>query len=135
MTGTLQTLIDILLQVFAQLRVTLSPDELEELAVTIHRAMTGKSRLYHSLEHALGFWDPENPIQTLAGLYHDIVYYHVDMGYAPEIAATISPYLIAEGEQTALTTLALPEDRKYHLVLAAFGFQPGQIIPPERGLN
>lgn len=134
-TGMIQTLIEIFTQVFAQLRVPITAVELEELAVTVHKAMTVQSRNYHSIEHVLAFRDPANPIQTLAALYHDIVYYQVDMGYTPEIEQVISPYIFEEGAKIILTDTAPVDDRMFHMTVAAFGFIPGQVLTPFGGLN
>ncbi len=79
-------------EAFEALQLTVEGKKLEEMAVLIHRAMTVQARHYHNLEHVFGFVDPDNPIQTLAGLYHDIVYYQVDQGFLPEILEIISPY-------------------------------------------
>jgi len=134
-TGTIQTLIEIFTQVFQQLEIKITSDDLEDLAVTVHKAMTVQSRKYHSVEHVLGFRDPDNPIQTLAALYHDIVYYQVDMGYSPEIGEVISPY-IREVDGKILLNEDVPEDdRLFHITIDTFGFTPGQVITPMGGLN
>ena len=91
--GTVQKLISIFNQSFRDLGVTVSLEKLEDLSVTIHRAMTVQARHFHTLEHVFNFIDPNNAIVSLAALYHDIVYYQVDMGFSPHIWELISPYI------------------------------------------
>lgn len=135
MSVSIQTLLEIISQAFSQLQVAIDKDDLEALAVTVHKSMSGMSRRYHSLEHALEFWDPENPIQTLAALYHDLVYFHVDLGYHPDIFRVVSPYLIVENERTSLKLTPFNDDRIYQLTLAVFGYKPGEMLSLENGLN
>ena len=92
-SGTVQKLIDIFNRSCQRLDTHVSLEKLEELAVTIHRGMTAQARNFHTLEHVFSFIDPEDPIRTLAALYHDIIYYQVDMGFSPHLWKIISPYV------------------------------------------
>src|SRR5258706_9283983 len=83
--GTVQKLITIFNQSFQEMGISISLEKLENLAVTIHRAMTVQARHFHTLEHVFTFVDPVDPIRTMAALYHDVVYYQVDMGFSPQI--------------------------------------------------
>ncbi len=130
-----QRLIDVFSGSFDRLGVQVGLDVLEDQAVLIHKAMTVQARNYHNLEHVFNLIDEENPIQTLAALYHDIVYYQVDLGFLPQIHFIIAPYIL---EQTGTFLLANPpafEDILYKLTLAVFGMQPGQSLSPANGLN
>jgi hypothetical protein len=103
--------------------------------VLIHKAMTVQTRNYHNLGHVFNLIDEENPIQTLAALYHDIVYYQVDLGFLPQIHSMISPYVLEESGSFLLVQSPLPNDKLYTLTLAVFGAQPGQSLSPANGLN
>jgi hypothetical protein len=133
--GMLQRLIDVFRRSFDHLGVYLALDVLEDQAVLIHKAMTVQARHYHNLEHVFNLIDEENPIQTLAALYHDIVYYQVDLGFLPQIQRIISPYILEHSEGFLLLKLSASEDILYSLTLSVFGMQPGQILSPENGLN
>jgi hypothetical protein len=132
--GTFQRLIGVLNQAFETLQLRVEGKKLEEIAVLIHRAMTVQARHYHNLEHVFGFVDPDNPIQTLAGLYHDIVYYQVDQGFLPEILEIISPYIQQEDHFFNICPDA-PKAWQFDLVAEVFGWQRGQEISPAFGLN
>lgn len=132
--GTFQRLIGVLHQAFGALQLTVEGKRLEQMVVLIHRAMTMQARNYHNLEHVLGFVDPQNPIQTLAGLFHDIVYYQVDQGFLPEILEIISPYIQQESDTFTIRRTA-PDDWQFNLAAEVFGWQRGQEVTLAAGLN
>lgn len=133
--GKLQTLIEIFSKVFAQLGISESPEIIEALSITVHKVLTGKSRLYHSIDHAFDLLDPEDPFQSIAALYHDLVHYHADLGYSPEIEQGITPYLTSRSEPVTLIADVPPGDQAFLLTLGVFGFRPGQVLDPDYGLN
>ncbi|MBN1147635.1 MAG: hypothetical protein JXA78_10300 [Anaerolineales bacterium] len=134
-SSSLQQLIDILYQVFEALSARLPDLKLEELAVMLHKNMTLQTRYYHSLDHVLSFHDPENPIQSLAGLFHDIVYYQVDHGLSSEIEQVVGGYIRLQGDEISLVEQSFPDDRLFHLTMDVFGFKPGQELLIHGGLN
>lgn len=133
--GTIQRLIGIFNHAFQQLGVEVDLDTLEDFSVLIHKAMTVQARNYHSLDHVFTFLDADDPIPTLAALFHDIVYYQVDLGFLPEILEIISPYVHQDGEDFRIASEGHPEDRAFALTLGAFGLLPGQTVRPTTGLN
>jgi hypothetical protein len=132
--GTFQRLIGVLQQAFEELQLTVEGRRLEDLAVLIHKAMTVQARNYHNLEHVFGFVDPQNPVQTLAGLFHDIVYYQVDQGFLPEILKIISPYIQQDGD-TFTIRQAAPDEWPFDLALQVFGWQRGREVGLVEGFN
>lgn len=132
--GNVQKLISIFEQSFKRLGVQVSLERLETLAVTIHRGMTAQARHFHTLEHVFAFVDTDDAISTLASLYHDIVYYQVDMGFAPHIWELISPYISqADGDFCVSDIPAW--DNLAHLTLDVFALQPGQRLTSMAVLN
>lgn len=132
--GSFHRLIGVLHQAFETLQLSVQSKRLEEMAVLIHKAMTMQARNYHNLEHVLGFVDPQNPIQTLAGLFHDIVYYQVDQGFLPEILEIISPYIQQAGDIFSIRPAA-PDDWPFNLAAEVFGWQRGEQVTLAAGLN
>lgn len=130
-----QRLINVFSEAFDRLDVQVGLDLLEDQAVLIHKAMTVQTRNYHNLEHVFNLIDEENPIQTLAALYHDIVYYQVDMGFLPQIHLIISPYIVEQSGTFLLVNQPASDDELFNLTLAVFGLQPGQSLSPANGLN
>ena len=133
--GTVQKLISIFNQSFHELGVSVSLEKLEDLSVTIHRAMTVQARHFHTLEHVFTFVDPTNAILSLAALYHDIVYFQVDMGFSPQIWDLIAPYVRQQNSDFFIAENLLPEDRIVFLTLDVFDLHPGQKLSSVFALN
>ena len=133
--GTVQRLISIFNHSFRELGVNVSLEKLETLSVTIHRAMTVQARHFHTLEHVFTFVDPNNAIVSLAALYHDIVYYQVDMGFSPQIRELISPYIYQAGGEFFVVENIPLSDRIFFLTLAIFDLQLGQQLSSVAALN
>ena len=91
--GMIHKIVELFQQAFDQLDVSISMNRIEHMAVIVHKAMTVQARNFHNLEHVFNFIDQTNPIQTLAALFHDIVYYQVDPGFLPEIHSIIDAYI------------------------------------------
>jgi len=132
--GNVQKLISIFGQSFKRLGVQVSLERLETLAVTIHRGMTAQARHFHTLEHVFAFVDSDDAISTLASLYHDIVYYQVDMGFAPHIWELISPYISQADGDFCVSDIPAWDDLA-HLTLDVFALQPGQRLTSMAVLN
>src|SRR5258706_1301236 len=132
--GTVQKLITIFNQSFQEMGISISLEKLENLAVTIHRAMTVQARHFHTLEHVFTFVDPVDPIRTMAALYHDVVYYQVDMGFSPQILELISPYVRHENGEFYVADIST-DDRLVMLTLDVFDLHPGQQLSSVAALN
>lgn len=133
--GTVQKLITIFNQSFQALGVNVSLEKLESLAVTIHRAMTAQARHFHTLEHVFTFVDPNDPIRTMAALYHDIVYHQVDMGFSPQIWELISPYIRQENGEFYVAETLPSDDRLLLMILDVFDLKHGQKLSSVAALN
>ena len=134
-TGTIQRLIDVLERSFKGLNVKVSAVALEDIAITIHKAMSVEARHFHTPEHVLGLVDLSNPIQSLAALFHDIVYYQVDRGFSPEVYAVIAPYFHEDNAEILVNENVPSSERFFRLALDVFGLLPGQALSPASGLN
>jgi hypothetical protein len=138
MTGIILRLIEILEQAFCNLQLNLPAAVVEDLAVTVHKAMSVEGRHYHTPEHVLSLASPADPIQSLAALFHDIVYYQVDRGFSSEVMAILRPYidLDAPGDpELPLPGQAYPDDLCYQVALDIFDFKPGQKLFSTPGFN
>ena len=106
----------------------------ERLSLLVHRSMEQPRRVYHNSEHVFKLIEGMNHHQTLAGLFHDVVYVQLDDGFAPWAADWLSPVVVMENGQYAIH----PEvqlDPPLQMCLDVFGFQPGQSLSPFAGLN
>lgn len=133
--GNVQKLIAIFNHAFKSLGVDVSLEKLEDLAVTIHRAMTVQTRHFHTLAHVFNFVDPGDPIRSLAALYHDIVYYQVDMGFAPEVWRIISSYVEQRYGDFFIAETIPNDDRIAALTMDIFTMKPGQKLSSLEALN
>jgi hypothetical protein len=133
--GMIHKLIDLFSQAFDQLEVRVSMDWIEHLSVMVHKAMTVQARNFHNLEHVFNFTDQTNPIQTLAALFHDIVYYQVDPGFLPEIRRVVEPYILEEEEEISLCKEIPQEDRLVWMTMEIFDLEAGERLLPDDGLN
>ena len=134
-TGSIQQLIDVLEQAFAGLGVSVPDQGLEMIAITIHKAMSVEARHFHTPEHVLGLVDAANPIQSLAALFHDIVYYQVDRGFSHEVCEVINPYILENDGELFQIRQEITENRPFALTVDIFGFEPRQVLAPSAGLN
>lgn len=133
--GTVQKLITIFNQSFQEMGISVSLEKLESLAVTIHRAMTVQARHFHTLEHVFTFVDPSDPIRTMSALYHDIVYYQVDMGFSPQIWDLIAPYVRQENGEFHVAESLPTNNRLVMMTLDVFNLHHGQKLSSVAALN
>lgn len=133
--GNIQQVVHMLCSAFKQLHVEIPAREVERLVVLIHRAMTDQARNYHNLEHVLSLSNDADAVQTLAALFHDIIYYQVDSGFAPDIYRVIAPYIEEKADQIFIQEKIDPADQIAHMTLAIYDYQEGQKLSPFEGLN
>ena len=138
MTGIILSLIEILEQAFCKLQLNIPASVLEDLAITVHKAMSVEGRHYHTSEHVLSLASPDDPIQSLAALFHDLVYYQVDRGYAPEVVELLRPYIGLDASvdpELPLPGQVPPDDICYPMALDIFNITPGQKLFITPGFN
>jgi hypothetical protein len=126
--GSLQRLIYIFTQAFARMGINAPAGKTEAVAIIVHRAMTLQTRHFHTLEHVFTFVETEAPIRTLAGMFHDVVYYQVDSGLLPEIRSLIEPCVLEEEKRFKICAEVQPSDRILFMTMELFGLEPGQIL-------
>jgi hypothetical protein len=110
------------------------PREIERAGVAVHQALAGGAREFHTHEHVLAVTEGADPIETLAGLFHDVVYVQVDQGVAGPLAPIVHRFLSMEGACARLTD-AVVKDPAAALVTRVFGRAPGEELSAWGGLN
>ncbi len=135
MKSILHQLIYLMQTTLQALGAECTPLQIERLCVTIHRAMNGEARQFHNIEHVLSFWNAQNPIQSLAAMYHDIVYYQVDRGLDPEVEEGLGPYLQEENGELCIMGELAEVDEMLHMVMSVFGVEKQRICTMSSGLN
>lgn len=134
-TGIIQQLVTVCEQAFVCLQIPVTSEELEDLAITIHRSMSMEARQFHTPEHVLHLANAADPIQSLAALFHDIVYYQVDRGFSPEIYGCIAPYILEVEGELWLIEAQDPDDRLFRMTMDMFEVSPGQKLSTQVGSN
>ena len=69
-----------------------------------------------------------NPRQTLAGLFHDIVYYQLDKGF-PRNASHLLDTVVRSENQALILEPISENDLPVTLCAAIFGFRPATPCP------
>ncbi len=133
--GAIQRIIVMFQEAFEKLGVNVSLKKVEDLAIMVHKAMTAQARKYHTTEHVFQLADASDPLQSLAALFHDIIYYQVDRGFSPGIYTIISPYIREREDEIFLIKEINQGDRLFMLTLDVFGFETGQKLSLFSGLN
>jgi len=89
--STINRFINLFAEAFGQLSVKVPMPAVEQLAMVVHNAMDQGRRTYHTSGHVFEVCDGLNPRQTLAALFHDTVYYHVDGGFPRRAEPVLMP--------------------------------------------
>ncbi len=132
--STINRFIEQFSDAFTRLGIHVPLEEVEPLAVKVHRGMEYGQRVYHTSPHALEMCREMNPHQALAGLYHDIVYYQLDGGFPPHFANVLK-LAVAEGGE-GLRVLGIdPANHGMRMCSLLFDFKEGDILPLYGGLN
>mmetsp|Transcript_14832 Transcript_14832/g.35580 ORF Transcript_14832/g.35580 Transcript_14832/m.35580 type:complete len:521 (-) Transcript_14832:1722-3284(-) len=122
--------------------------QLERMACLIHESMSVSSRNYHSVQHVFDVaegLEADDPIATIAALFHDCVYYHVDGGLS-ELQYDKLKGAVAFGDGTVTThpgangnahipIVGAHNDKLLSMVEKIFGYAPGQQVNHQNGLN
>ncbi|MFT3713685.1 MAG: hypothetical protein QM817_39000 [Archangium sp.] len=110
---------------------------IERWAVAVHQALSSRAREFHTHQHVLELVRDADAIETIAALYHDIVYVQVDLDVPTHYAELLRP-LVERDPETDHGWRLLPHcgsDPTAKDVLHVFGCKPGQVLTPFTGLN
>lgn len=83
-------------------------EEIESATFLVFQAMTSRSRDYHGLSHLFNVAKSLPALARLAAIYHDIVYFHVDGGYPPNVGERIGDVVERRDDRIVLATA--PDD-------------------------
>ena len=121
-------------EAFRALSAEVPMAEVERLAVLVHHSMDGKARVFHTTRHVFSVGEDLKPLQVLAALFHDVVYYQLDGGL-PARVATLLEGVTDEKDGALYLREIEPGDSATTLCADIFGFSPGQVLPLYRGMN
>jgi hypothetical protein len=132
--ATINRFIALFDQSFAALSIPIEMAQTERLAVLVHQAMNSKTRTYHTAGHVFSMCEGMKPLQVLAALFHDVVYYQLDAGYPAGAQHLLSDVAHAEHGELVLQAVADTEPA-LALCAAVFNFKAGQTLPLYGGMN
>lgn len=119
-----------------QLQIDVGETALSRIADLIVQTMTGRWRYFHTPEHIFAVGGEDNPIEVLAALFHDVVYVQVDKSVNFNLSYYIVPFVHEIRDQLFIRhAKECPPDRLFEIILALFGFVPGQPLSPFAGQN
>lgn len=121
-------------QAFQGLSVDVPAAEVRELAMLVEQCMEGKTRTYHTAFHVLGLCDGMQPVQVLAALFHDVVFYQLDGGLPGSVSALLDDVTRPESGAFRLQEIT-PGDHALALCVDIFGLRPAELLTPNRGMN
>jgi hypothetical protein len=133
--GKLQKLIDVLAQAFIQLNSNVPTNDIEDMAVAVHRVLSVETRHFHNVEHVLSLADPSAPIRSLAAVFHDLVYYQIESGFSPPVYDILSPYLLETDKDTILAENPAVSDLTFEILRDVFAISTGQALSKTNGIN
>ena len=133
-TSVVNRIIDLFSGAFTALGAGVSMRDIESLAAFVHHSMDDGRRRYHRSSHLLDLSPGLNPHQTLAALFHDVVYCQVDGGLTRRAQPILSPLLVIESDGFSLKPSSA-KDRLVAMCLDLFRFKPGQELPVFDGMN
>lgn len=134
-SGTIHRTIKLLQESLIKLDVDMPLLELERIGVMVNNAMSLQGRSFHTPEHIFDLVDKKNPFISLAALFHDLVYYHVDQGFTKEVEAVLSSSIQIRKSTVSVTANAASDDRPLKRTLLVFGYKAGQELSPFNGMN
>ncbi len=120
-------------EALSALNCPVSPADIERWSVIVDEAMAGRARMFHTHEHVFDLTQTPDPIEALAGLFHDIAYVQVDQGLSSRIAQVVGAY--AEPEQGAYVLKPPQGDVPAQIAFELFGVQAGARLTTMTGLN
>lgn len=116
---------------------------LAPVAEIVIQSMTGVWRRFHTVHHVFQVGGDDDPVEQLAGLFHDVVYLQVDQRIPLNLAARLTPYvrevIALDGsgsEKLRIRDAAdCADDAEFLAVRRLFGLDFGDELPPFSGLN
>ncbi len=133
--GTVHRSIQLLQTALGELGARMPLPDVEHIAILINQAMTAEARSFHTPEHVFNLVDPGNPYMTLAALFHDLVYYQIDLGFIPQIAEALGPSIEPWDGGLRLKPGVQGNDRQLLICMEVFDVKEGQKLAPFGGMN
>jgi hypothetical protein len=133
--GTLLKTIQLLKSAVDELGIPMPLRDVERIGIMVNKAMSTQARSFHTAEHIFNLVRSGKPLQTMAAIFHDIVYFTIDEGFIPEIESILERYIYIQDRKVFIREDLDPETICVRGALGVFGFQPGDELPAFGGMN
>lgn len=133
-TSTINQLIDLFARAFRELGVDVAMEEVERTAAMIHHSMDHGRRRYHRSVHVFELCRGTSAHQTLAALFHDVIYCQLDDGLPLKAAPLLEKDFRLSADPWS-TVVPHSEEPRLEICRILFGFEAGQTVTLSEGLN
>lgn len=110
-----------------------STRDIEQWGFAIHAALSADGREYHNHDHVIELAREGDPIEVLAALYHDAIYYQVDHGPPTTLMPVLADLLAHDKDGWRIAPGAMKPVTGD--VLVVFDRKVGDLVTPTTGLN
>lgn len=125
----------ILNNAITKLGFIVTDDKVCEISELIIEVMTQKSRYFHNFKHILMVSNSDYPLITLAGLFHDIVYWQVDGKIPFNLTPYITPFIEQKNDNLFIKKQLNYQNNSFKIVLNIFGLNLGDNLSKFSGQN
>lgn len=127
-------LIELFEDSFNEIDISVPLFEIEKMAFFVHSSMDSGKRYFHTSDHIFEISKFLCPLQTLAAIFHDVVYYQIDFGF-PELAEKLlDKYVLLQGEKIIVRE-DIDKDIVINTCLKIFNIKTSETLSTYKGLN
>lgn len=126
---------DYLLKAFIDLGFSLTEEEIDSISHLIVEGMTGKWRMFHNFNHLLMVSNTGDPLITLAGLFHDLIYLQIDEHIPFNFTPYLTPFIIKKGNIFCIKSSLNYQDTCFSIVRQIFNLELGDSLSSPKGQN
>ena len=125
----------ILKKVLQQLSSDIEDNQVSKIAKIITEAMGGNYRYFHNFDHIVMLSKTNDPLITLAGLFHDIVYIQVDQQIRFNITPYLTPFVEERNGDLFIKSLIYKQEKELEIIIQIFGLNKGDNLSKFKGIN
>lgn len=114
---------------------SLTEEKICEISQLIIDGMGGKWRSFHTFEHILMLSKTNEPLITLAGLFHDLIYLQVDENIPFNLTSYVNPFILEKEGSFFIKSNIDYQDKCFSIVLQIFDFNLGDKLIAPKGQN
>lgn len=114
---------------FEDLDIQMQDTDIEELSLLVYNQLSSAKRQFHNTKHVLKVCEPlKNPLEVIAALFHDIIYYQVDSKIPSQHLENIKSLVDLENTHEPKIREDFPNDKWFSFCLDIFNYETGKII-------